>query len=228
MENTGLVIARHGESRCGREGVVGGPRGCTGLTELGRWQAARLAAVLAKEHDAKRFAALYATSVRRVAETAEIVAARLDLPLTVADDLRDPDYGEADGRPWREVLSEVRAGPEDGLEIAIAPGAETWKDYFVRVTAGLTRLLDRHHGERILVIGHGETVTAAAHLFLRLPPDVRVHAGFEVTPTGITRWERQALVPGIRERHHRWVQVTHNDTAHLGGAGMASEGEARP
>lgn len=224
MESTALVIARHGESRCSREGIVGGPLGCTGLTELGRWQAARLATVLAKEHDAKPFAAFYGTSVRRVAETAEIVAARLDLPLTIADDLRDPDYGEADGRPWREVLSGVRAGPEDGLTIAIAPGAETWKDYLARVTAGLNRLLDRHWGERVLVIGHGETVTAAAHIFLRLPPEARVRAGFEVAPTGITRWELQPLVPGIRERHHRWVQVTHNDTAHLVGVRTANEG----
>jgi SAM-dependent methyltransferase len=40
---TELVIARHGEAHCNVLGVVGGERGCTGLTDLGHRQATQLA-----------------------------------------------------------------------------------------------------------------------------------------------------------------------------------------
>ena len=40
---TRLVLVRHGEAACNVGGVVGGRRGCTGLTELGRRQATALA-----------------------------------------------------------------------------------------------------------------------------------------------------------------------------------------
>ena len=33
---TRIVLVRHGEAVCNVSGVVGGARGCTGLTELGR------------------------------------------------------------------------------------------------------------------------------------------------------------------------------------------------
>ena len=37
---TRLVLVRHGEAECNVAGIVGGPQGCTGLTDLGRVQAA--------------------------------------------------------------------------------------------------------------------------------------------------------------------------------------------
>ena len=48
---TTLVLVRHGESQCGVDGVPGGHRGCTGLTDLGRDQAARLRDRLARTRE---------------------------------------------------------------------------------------------------------------------------------------------------------------------------------
>ena len=31
-----IVLVRHGEAECNRNGIVGGRTGCTGLTDLGR------------------------------------------------------------------------------------------------------------------------------------------------------------------------------------------------
>jgi len=47
---TDLLVARHGEATCNTTGIVGGERGCTGLTDHGRQQAHQLAARLGTEH----------------------------------------------------------------------------------------------------------------------------------------------------------------------------------
>jgi len=46
-EATRVVLVRHGESKCNADGVVGGQRGCTGLTPDGVDQVAALADRLA-------------------------------------------------------------------------------------------------------------------------------------------------------------------------------------
>nr|MDT0667828.1 histidine phosphatase family protein [Micromonospora sp. DSM 115978] len=57
--STEVVIARHGEAVCNRAGIVGGDKGCTGLTATGREQAASLAARLATEHARRPYDAFY-------------------------------------------------------------------------------------------------------------------------------------------------------------------------
>ena len=37
-----LFLVRHGHAYAGFQGIIGGPRGCAGLTDLGRRQAAAL------------------------------------------------------------------------------------------------------------------------------------------------------------------------------------------
>jgi 2,3-bisphosphoglycerate-dependent phosphoglycerate mutase len=38
MQPAELLIARHGEAHCNRNQIVGGPKGCKGLTDRGRRQ----------------------------------------------------------------------------------------------------------------------------------------------------------------------------------------------
>ncbi len=45
--STRVVLVRHGEAVCNINGIVGGQRGCTGLTDLGRRQVTALAERLA-------------------------------------------------------------------------------------------------------------------------------------------------------------------------------------
>lgn len=96
---TRLVLVRHGESVHSVESVVGGARGCKGLTENGHEQARRLAERLAPEL-AGAPVAVYSSVLRRAVETARPIAAALDT--TVTEDCRlctwhSPPY--ADGMP---------------------------------------------------------------------------------------------------------------------------------
>jgi probable phosphoglycerate mutase len=217
MSRTELLIARHAEARCNVEGIVGGRRGCAGLTDLGRRQAGRLGLALEKEHRQRRFATMFVSPLRRARETADIVANCLAPapPLVVVDDLRDPDFGDADGRPWRDALSTVTGSPEAGLRQAIARGAETWITYRRRSASVLAELITDHAGKRILVIAHGELITSTYFHFLQLPDDCRVQVGFETSDAAITRWRREPLTPARRDGRWLWHLVVHNDTSHL-------------
>ncbi|WP_158892559.1 histidine phosphatase family protein [Amycolatopsis anabasis] len=214
---TELTLIRHGQAHCTVQGIVGGRRGCTGLTAVGRRQADLVGDRLAREHAERKFAVLCTTPLRRAREAAAIVAKRLNIPVQVVPDLREPDYGEADGKLWRDVMATVTATADEGLYRPIAAGAEPWTAYAARTKAALCTLVSEHRGQRILVVGHGETITTSAHFFLDLPVSMRVTAGFDTTEGAITRWTLQPLEPSRDGTEPRWMWhlTTHNDTRHL-------------
>ena len=217
MDPTRLILARHGQAHCNVRGILGGPRGCTGLTDHGHHQARQLADRLRTDHAQTPINAAYTTPLRRALETADIIGHHLGLPVTTADDLREPDYGDADGKAWPDVVAAFGRIPAQHPDQPIAPGAESWTAYLQRAAATLRDLLARHTGGTVLIVGHGETVTAAAHLFLDLAASLRASAAFAVHYASITRWEQQPLAWTRPEVGWPWTLLNHNDTAHLTG-----------
>lgn len=215
MSGTRLVLARHGQAHCNVRGVIGGPRGCTGLTSRGRTEAGRLAARLHHLHQHSPVAALYTSPIRRVVETAAPTATALGLRAQVLHDLREPDYGTCDGQPWSEVVARFGKIPARHPDLPLGPGAETWNHHYQRVRALLIRLLDHHDGQTIAVIAHGETITAAAHLFLNLPTSARADVAFAADNAALTIWEQQPLSWTRHDAGTRWALTSHNDTTHL-------------
>jgi probable phosphoglycerate mutase len=208
---TELVLARHGEANNNATGIVGGEQGCTGLTARGLQQVERLAARLAAEHAVRPFSAVYGTPRRRVRDTIQIISAALPVPVTIVDDLRGPDHGDADGRPWHEVKTVFGGPPQHNPDQPYAAGSETWNQYLNRATSTLQRILDRHAGQRVLVAAHGETIEAAHVLLFELPPAVRLGLGFVTDHACITRWQHHVN----RFGRHVWMLAAHNDTRHL-------------
>lgn len=210
---TELLLARHGEAECNVRGVAGGDLGCTGLTERGRDQAARLADRLYRAQQLQRGPeVLYAGPRRRARETAACVGDRLGLPVAIEARLSGPHHGEADGLPWAEIRQRFSGGaPADRPDEPFAPGAETWHEFLQRACAGLAELIERHPGRRIAVIAHAETVDAAHTLLLGLPPGSSTRVGFGVDHTGLTRWVQRPSPSGALI----WILHSHNDTRHL-------------
>lgn len=208
---TELLLARHGEATCNAAGIVGGERGCTGLTSHGRRQVEDLAKRLTLEHAERPFDAVYTTPRRRVRETAEIVTQALGMPAAVLNDLRGPDHGEADGRPWPEIKTAFGGPPQSDPDRPYAPGSESWNAYLSRATQTLQEILTRHQGQRVLVLAHGETIQAAHTLLLNLAPDTCRHAGFVTDHACLTRWQRHVNRLG----QVAWMLAAHNDTRHL-------------
>ena len=95
---TTILLARHGQTDWNRErrwqGLADPP-----LNEVGREQARALARSL----DGVAIDAVYASDLRRATETAEIVAARLELPVQTDPGLREIDVGEWSGLTTAEI-----------------------------------------------------------------------------------------------------------------------------
>src|SRR5512145_1907871 len=90
---TTICIIRHGETDWNSSGRL---QGCEDieLNELGRLQAARLAAYLSKQ----KWDVIISSPLKRAYETARIIASHLSLPeIEQMEGLRERDYGAASG-----------------------------------------------------------------------------------------------------------------------------------
>ena len=143
-----LVLVRHGEAQCNVAGVVGGERGCTGLSPRGEQQVRLLARRLVVEHRTRPFDALYTSPRRRALETTAAISDAIGVKSVVEWDLRHLDPGEADGHSWQDINSTFQGPPQRRPDLAFAPGAESWNTFLTRSTAVLRRIIERHPGER--------------------------------------------------------------------------------
>ena len=115
-----------------------------GLSAKGRAQAADVARELAADPPD----AVYSSDLARARETAEIIAAKLGLPVTLDARLREIDVGEWAGLTRDEVAARF-------------PGASRWRDgetheaMGARILTRLHELAAEHQGERVLVVTHG-------------------------------------------------------------------------
>jgi broad specificity phosphatase PhoE len=159
---TTFVLVRHGETDWNRERRFQGHADVP-LNEAGRRQADALADALAGES----FAAAYSSPLRRALETAEIVAARLDLSVDASDGLMEVDVGSWSGLTTTEVEQRFPDGFGQWAESRTGgwTDGETYDELGARVVAELFEIAKRHPGEHVLAVTHGgpiRSVLAAA------------------------------------------------------------------
>jgi probable phosphoglycerate mutase len=212
---TRLVLIRHGESRASVDQVVGGHRGCRGLSELGVDQVRALADRLASTGELGTVDLLVASILPRAVATASLLAPALGL---AADDVgQDCDLcelhpGECDGMSWEEFGQSYGDPGMDANPFArLSPGGESVAEFQVRAGRALVRLVTEHPGQTVVAACHGGIVGSSMVTFLGLPAFGRfVH--LTIDNTSITEW----LVPAAgASRMPRLVRF--NDAAHLAG-----------
>ena len=207
--STRLILVRHGESQVTVNKVIGGPRTCTGLSDLGRLQTEHLRDRLRATGEVK-LAALYASQYPRAQETAEIIAAALGtLSIQVDAGFGEHDPGpECDGLTYDEFVARFGQGHDwDNPFAETFPGGETVAQFHFRVGTATHDLVRRHDGQTVLVACHGGVVDCLMRQLLRLPPT----GGFELYTlnTSITELVQVAATT--------WRLVRYNDAAHLAG-----------
>jgi 2,3-bisphosphoglycerate-dependent phosphoglycerate mutase len=216
---TRLVLVRHGEAVCNVAGVIGGPKGCTGLTPLGRAQAAKLADRLARTRELGEVAALYASVLPRAVETAQILARALLGPggevLEVTRDcaLCELHPGDADGLTWGEFVASFEEPDWDAdPSRPVAPGGEGWSGFVERAAAALERVAAAHAGRTVVVVTHAGVVEAGMLRFLPLDPGV-ARLGLHTAHASLTEWRQSGgRVDGDGTRG-RWRLERYNDAA---------------
>lgn len=203
-----LVLVRHGDAYAGLAGIIAGPRGCAGLTPLGREQAAALRDDLGATG---RITAdvLTASVLPRAIETAEIIAPALGFDVVHQDcDLCEVHTGDADGLDWAVYTD--RFGPLDMAaepERVFAPGGESWRSFHERVDRLLDRLAAEYEDQTVVAVCHAGVI--AASIVTRFGID-RPGTGAQLRPfnTGLTYWEHDP-------RLDRWTLHGFNDVRHL-------------
>lgn len=206
---TRVFVIRHGESNTTVARVVGGPRTCSGLSDLGRRQCERLAARLTEWGDLTG-AHLYASHYPRAIETAELIAPALgDAPVVIDDGFGEHDPGpDCDGLTFEEFLGRHGMPDWDSEPFAVTfPGGETIAELHHRVGEALHRVTSRHPGETVVICCHGGVINAILRWVLHAAPS----GDFELMTSNTSLTEMQLVAPG------RWRLLRYNDAAHLAG-----------
>ena len=107
-----IYVVAHAQSQHHVDRVVGGWFD-TGLTPLGERQAAAAAKRLRTLLDAQS-ATIVSSDLKRAAETAAIIGARLGQPVALDPDLREMSYGSAGGRPQAWMREHESFAPRTG------------------------------------------------------------------------------------------------------------------
>lgn len=173
---TRLVLIRHGEAYCNARGVVGGPLGCGGLTELGQRQSRALAARLVFSEELKNASALYTSLLPRSIETAALLAPGLFGLVAVEDcDLCELHPGEADGLTWQEVIDRFGV-PDWDIDPSqpVAPGGESWTGFYERCVRAFRRVAETHQGEQVVLVVHGGVIEQAMKMVQSSAAGVRL------------------------------------------------------
>jgi broad specificity phosphatase PhoE len=117
-----------------------------------------LARQLGERRRSDGIAAVFASDLRRAAETAHIAFADTLIPVFLDWRLRECDYGERNAGPAERQL---RDRP-NFLDVPY-PGGESWRQAVARVGRFLEDLPTRWDGTRVLIIGHVATRWALEH-----------------------------------------------------------------
>jgi broad specificity phosphatase PhoE len=133
------------------------------LTDRGIAQAQGLAERLHAATD--RYELLVCSPLRRARQTAQIVSARLGLPVAAQlDDLREVNVGELDGRSdddaWRIYESTLAAWRSGQLSRRF-PGGESGDELAARTRRALGGIAAQAGGVDAVVIAHGASIRAA-------------------------------------------------------------------
>lgn len=185
-------LLRHGEhGLLGR--VLAGRMPGVGLSERGRAEIAAVAEHLAGDE----IAAIYASPLQRTRESAEIVAARLGLPIVFRDDLLELDFGEWTGATFDAIRADPRwQAWSSHRSLATIPGGESMREVQRRVVEALIEIGGRHPDDNVLIVSHGDVIRSALVFALGMPLDF--YGRIEVAQASLSTIRLDPGANGIR------------------------------
>lgn len=208
-----LYLIRHGQSYVNLQDWTEGNQD-TGLTDLGRRQAAALATwiVAAVPH----IDVLYASTMSRARETAEAVAQAYDKNIYFDDRLREIGNNRRDHTAWpNDDLPRQYANywsseqPFSSVTPYVELG-ETWMHFRTRVGLLVEELVTKHQNETVMVVCHGGVVEAVFDHIFNIGPWRRCEVWEH--NTGISHFEYVA-----HPNRETWRLHFHNRQEHLAG-----------
>ena len=178
-----IITIQHTQAEHHLNGMVGSWTDWP-LTALGLQQAERIGERLRTELAGKRVA-LYASDLRRAAQTAACVGERLGVEPIPRRELRERNLGRCCGQSvaW---LREHMTGPERTVDDRLFPDAESRRDAWNRLEPFFQEIM-RGPDETVLIVSHGDLLGSFHAMFLGL--DVEALARVSISgPAGGVSW----------------------------------------
>lgn len=160
-----ILLVRHGETDWNRSGQIMGERPVP-LNQAGEIQAKQLAALLKN----RPVHALYSSPVARTRQTADILAATLNVAVQTDRGLTEIGVGQWEGRFWKDLTDDIiRLNFYDNPSDARPPGGETLREVQARAVAAVERAradaaLD---AGPLVFVSHADVVRAILAHYLR-------------------------------------------------------------
>jgi len=166
---TVTILARHGATDWSLEKRFSGLGGVDlPLAEVGIAQARALGAEVARRSAVTR---IVASPLLRTRQTAGFVAEATGLPVEIEDGFAECGFGEWDGLTFAEVKAKWPAELSawlGSLDVA-PPGGESFSDCRQRVAAARDRIVERHAGERVLIVAHVSPIKIMVGMAIEAP-----------------------------------------------------------
>jgi len=154
---TTLYLVRHGNNDFVGGRIAGWLPGVH-LNEEGRAQAERAAELLA----GRGIQALYTSPLERAQQTAAAIGRKLGLEAQVRENLGEVRYGEWTGKSFSELDADPRWKLYNTFRSGTRPpGGESMLDCQRRLVAEVEWLRERHDGESVAVVSHGDIIRSA-------------------------------------------------------------------
>ena len=153
-----LFAVRHGETEWNLTGKQQGHLDSP-LTPTGVQQACALGAGLA----GRGIEVIYSSDLGRAMQTAQIIAARLALPVHPDERLRERHLGTMQGLTktvFRNTHPAEYAAFDSGDPEYRFPGGESARERYERSVLCGTDLAIRHPGQRVLIVAHGGVLSS--------------------------------------------------------------------
>jgi len=163
-EPTVLLLVRHGRTALTEERRMSGSGGLDPeLSLAGRADAEGVAALLASLSgaapaivDVGPVSTVLCSPLVRTRQTAQAIADRLDVDVTVDDAWAEIGFGAWDGLTYGEI---ARRWPAElaawqGSMTSAPPGGESLADHATRIRAARARVVAEHPGEVVVVVAH--------------------------------------------------------------------------
>ena len=207
---TQIYLIRHAESILAHDQHIIDVMKEDMLTLAGVKQAERLRDRIAATGEIKADA-LLASTFPRAMQTAQIIAPALGLPVVPDDELQEMRPGDTGGMYWDEYV-ELHGRPDPVREPfrSIAPGAENWPQFLLRVATTLDRIAREYEGKTAVLVCHGGVVDGSLLSLFGLSSFIAPSVDLYTENTSITHWEHYE-----RKGAMRWRLIKYNDALHL-------------
>ena len=160
---TTVVLVRHGRTALTESKRISGGSGSDPeLSEAGRSDTRAVAAELAKlGHEGvwahlNPIAAVVSSPMVRTFQTATAIASELGMPVSVAEGLREIDFGSWDGLTNDEARAqnpELFEAWRGSWEVS-PPGGESLVDFDERIRSARNQILEQFAGKTVVVVAH--------------------------------------------------------------------------